>query len=327
MRNKATLKEVAKVAGVSPITVSRFINTPDQVSEVARKKIVTAIEQTGYIPNAAARQLKTDHSDIVFFVVPNIRNDLYASLSHELMLKLAQHNKSLFICDYNFQDQLEQMLIQEIYKHRPAAIVMASGDGMSDAQLQLLNASKIPVIQFDRINQQIGSVINIEIDNFSGGQLAARRLLQHNVKRAVILSGKTKRVMNARIEGFSSVFEQAGLPVEVIQVDFAGQRLSTSVEFDISGETGYFLLNSDIANDFLLKHIEQISGPLAEKVVLFDRLAYGDFLPFSLTYVAYDRAVFVELISSALEAIFSGKALQFNAEPIIPVELQNTAGI
>ncbi len=327
MRNKATLKEVAKAAGVSPITVSRFINTPDQVSSSAREKIVAAIEQTGYIPNAAARQLKTNQSDIVFFVVPNIRNELYASLSHELMLKLAQYNKSLFICDYNFQDQLEQMLIQEIYKHRPAAIVMASGDGMSDAQLQLLNASKIPVIQFDRINPQISSVMNIEIDNFAGGQLAAQRLIQQQVKRAVILAGKTKRVMNARIEGFTAVFQKMKLPVETIQVDFAGQRIATSVEFDVSGETGYFLLNSDIANDFLLKHIGQITEPLASRVVSFDPLAYGDFLPFSLNYVAYDRALFVELISTALDKVFSGKALPFNSEHIIPVELQNIADI
>lgn len=320
MRNKATLKEVAKAAGVSPITVSRFINTPDQVSSSAREKIVAAIEQTGYIPNAAARQLKTNQSDIVFFVVPNIRNELYASLSHELMLKLAQYNKSLFICDYNFQDQLEQMLIQEIYKHRPAAIVMASGDGMSEAQLQLLNASQIPVIQFDRINPQISSVMNIEIDNFAGGQLAAQRLIQQKVTRAVILAGKTKRVMSARIEGFTSVFQQAGLVVDIARVDFANQQISTEVEFDVSGETGYFLLNSDIANTFLLQHIEPMSGPMASRVVSFDPVTNGAFLPFQLATISYQREQFVESISQILHKIFEQKSTKAD-DVIIPVGL------
>jgi DNA-binding LacI/PurR family transcriptional regulator len=321
-RNKATLKEVAKVAGVSPITVSRFVNTPDLVSVGARGKIIAAIEQTGYIPNAAARQLKTSQSDIVFFVVPNIRNELYATLSHELMLRLSAINKSLFICDYNFQDKLEQMLMQEIFKHRPAAIVMAAGDGMSNGQLQLLNSSKIPVIQFDRVNEAISSVANIQLDNYSGGVLAAQYLLEKKVKKAVVFTGNTRRVLSTRVDGFNDVFSQVGIDVEMLEFDLHNNKFEDLHHFDVSGDTGYFLLNSDIANTFLLTNRNKLTQTLADRIVVFDGVTNGGFLPFALTTVDYNYASFVDHIVESLASIFE-QPLPLESDIVIPVVIKS----
>lgn len=321
MRKKATLKDVAQTAGVSPITVSRFVNTPDLVSPSARDKIIRAIEQTGYIPNAAARQLKTSQSDIVFFVVPNIRNELYSVLSHELMLELAQYNKALFICDYNFQDQLEQMLMQEIYKHRPAAIIMAAGDGMSEAQLQLLNTSQIPVIQFDRINEKIISLLKIDIDNFMGGQLAARQLIQQQIKQAVVFTGKTKRVFNERLDGFCSEAEKVNLPYRIVELDFGSRQVMDMNALDNNGDTGYFLLNSDITNLFLQQNIRKITPKIASRMITFDPITNGHFLPFSLSSIAYDRSIFVKEIIMALDSLFADGMPMVSRQVTIPVEL------
>jgi DNA-binding LacI/PurR family transcriptional regulator len=324
MKQKATLKEVAKVAGVSPITVSRFVNTPDLVSHSAREKIVAAIGKTGYIPNAAARQLKTSQSNIVFFMVPNIRNDLYAALSHELMLRLAPLNKSLFICDYNFQDELEQMLMQEIFKHRPAAIVLAAGDGMGLSQLQLLNAANIPVVQIDRINENITDSVNIQLDNYRGGQLAAEYLLAQHIRRAVVISGNTRRVFSTRIEGFKAVCSAHDLALEIIEMDLLALSRPDSPLIDLTGETGYFLLNSDIANRFLLKNLPDLSERISERIVTFDGVTHGAFLPHKLVSVEYDQAYFVEAIAHHLNLLFDGHSLV--AESItIPVSL--TKGI
>ncbi len=320
MRKKATLKDVAEIAGVSPITVSRFVNTPDLVSSSAREKIVRAIEESGYIPNAAARQLKTSQSDIVFFLVPNIRNELYSTLSHELMLKLSAMNKSLFICDYNFQDKLEQMLMHEIYKHRPAAIVMAAGDGMEDAQLQLLNTSKIPVIQFDRINDKITSIATVELDNYRGGQLAAGYLLEKQVNKAVLFAGNTKRVMTARKDGFIAECRKAGVDVECVEVDMYHQSPEVFNLTDAVDDTGYFLLNSDIANRFLLTNIGKLSQHTAERIVTFDHVTNGEFLPYPVASIHYDYSLFVETIYDCLVQLFTTETVPGN-RVTIPVVL------
>ena len=319
-QNKATLKDVAREAGVAPITVSRFVNDPKQVSEKAVARIVAAIEKTGYVPNAAARQLKTAHSNIVFFIVPNIRNELYASLSHELMLKLSRHKKSLFICDYNFQDELEEMLILEVLKHRPAAIVMASGDGITLEQIMLLKSSRIPVIQFDRINGAIDSAVNLQLDNYRGGVLAAEYLISKGVKRVVAYSGDTKRVFSARIEGLKDTLNKQGITLQIIEAEMGNNATNEAHPLDTSGDAGYFLLNSDIASRFFALNTAMMTTETAERIICFDHLPNGDFLPFPIATIDYDKSVFVSQILTSLTQVFDGETVQ-KKQLQIPVKI------
>jgi LacI family transcriptional regulator, gluconate utilization system Gnt-I transcriptional repressor len=326
IQKRATLKDVAKVAGVSPITVSRFVNTPSLVRESSREKIIAAITETGYIPNAAARQLKTNMSNVVYLIVPSIKNELYATISHELMLQLSQCGKTLFICDYNFQYQLEEIFILEIIKHRPAAIVMASGEVITKSQAELLKSSNIPVIQFDRINDDIDSPVNIQIDNYNGGKLAGEYFLTKRVKQVVVFSGNTEMVLNTRIRGISDVLEKAKVDINVVELDLNNSPVEGRFTLDLSGDTGYFLLNSDITNSFLLKNVSSISQFLADRIISFDSVRNADFLPFKLTKIDYNISTFISLIFSGLTEIFECNSLKSN-DVSIPVTIVDPTGL
>ncbi|MFB2832240.1 LacI family DNA-binding transcriptional regulator [Aeromonas jandaei] len=319
-QRKATLKDVAKLAGVSPITVSRFVNTPSSVSDTTAKKIMDAIEQSGYVPNAAARQLKTSESNVVYFVVPSIKNRLYASISHELMLFLSGFGKSLFICEYNFQDEIEDMLILEIIKHRPAAIIIASGDGMKISVMNFLRASKIPVIQFDRVNNKIDCVATIELDNFHGGKLAGEYLINKGVKEIYVLSVNTKRVFESRIDGLKSAASEYSVKVNIVNSDFNFRDRNDSYTIDLTGNTGYFLLNSDIANSFLTKNTTVMTQVLAERIISFDKIINSDFIPFKIATINYDMSEFVREITQKLDDIFKQVRTE-QSKSVIPVNI------
>src|SRR4030095_4676793 len=86
---RATLKDVARVAGVTSITVSRYLRDPSIVSEVTAEKVRMALRETGYVPNKQAGQLASGRSNMVAALVPNLANSVFAenvqSLSHGLL--------------------------------------------------------------------------------------------------------------------------------------------------------------------------------------------------------------------------------------------------
>ena len=106
-----TLIDVAKVAGVSPITVSRALNRPDVVSESARKKVLEAVRVTGYVPNMLAGGLASNKSRLVAIFVPTIAHSIFAETVQSLMDHLTAAGYQTMIGLTGYSAEQEERLL------------------------------------------------------------------------------------------------------------------------------------------------------------------------------------------------------------------------
>ena len=109
---RATIYDVAKRAGVSVATVSRYINHSGVVSEKAQLRITDAVQELRYIPNTFAKSLKTSCSNLIMMIVPDISNEYYAEMYKVIQRAVGEHGYSILLINTNGQPAEEQRALQ-----------------------------------------------------------------------------------------------------------------------------------------------------------------------------------------------------------------------
>lgn len=141
-----TLRDVAKLAGVAPITASRALNTPDAVSPEVLRKVREAVERTGYVPNMLAGGLASSKSRLVAAVVPTIAGPVFQETVQSLTEALAEHGYQLMLGQSGYQNSREDALLETIIGRRPDGVVLTGIMRSADGRRRLL-ASGIPVVE------------------------------------------------------------------------------------------------------------------------------------------------------------------------------------
>jgi len=141
-----TLSDVAKVAGVSAITASRALNTPDVVSPDTLKKVREAIERTGYVPNMLAGGLASSRSRLVAALVPTIAGPVFLETMQALTEALAESGYQVMLGQSGYTGSREDALLDAIIGRRPDGIVLTGVMHSADGRRRLL-ASGIPVVE------------------------------------------------------------------------------------------------------------------------------------------------------------------------------------
>jgi LacI family gluconate utilization system Gnt-I transcriptional repressor len=141
-----TLTDVAKLAGVSPITASRALNTPDAVSDVLLARVRAAVESTGYVPNMLAGGLASRKSRLVAAVVPTISGTVFLNMVQSLTATLADHGYQLMLGQSGYANSREDELLEAIIGRRPDGVVL-TGTMRSDQARRRLTAAGLPVVE------------------------------------------------------------------------------------------------------------------------------------------------------------------------------------
>src|SRR5262245_42258226 len=124
VRGSTRMRDVAQAAGVSVMTVSRFLNDPEKVSEEMRVRISAAVNQSGYVPNRLARNLSSNRSNIVGMIVPSIRNSLFAETVKGMSDRLHEDGFQLMIADSGHSLEQEESLIRTFLSQRVAGLAL-----------------------------------------------------------------------------------------------------------------------------------------------------------------------------------------------------------
>ena len=141
-----TLHDVAKLAGVAPITASRALNTPSQVSEEVRQRVADAIARTGYVPNRLAGGLASTRSRLVAAVVPTISGPVFLGTVQSLTEALESYGYQLMLGQSGYSGSREDALLEAIIGRRPDGIVLTGIMHSAQGRRRLL-ASGIPVVE------------------------------------------------------------------------------------------------------------------------------------------------------------------------------------
>src|SRR5262245_39097850 len=206
---RITLADVAKLAGVSAITASRALNTPDRVSPDALQRVREAIERTGYVPNMLAGGLASTRSRLVAAVVPTIAGPVFLETIEALTETLAESGYQLMLGQSGYANLREDALLDAIIGRRPDGI-MLTGIMRSPAGRRRLLAAGIPVVEtWDLTPTPIDMLVGFSHEKV--GAAAAEYLHAHGRRRLAIVTADDPRA-GVRREGFVQAAGRLGIP-------------------------------------------------------------------------------------------------------------------
>jgi LacI family gluconate utilization system Gnt-I transcriptional repressor len=204
-----TLHDVAKLAGVAPITASRALNNPGQVSEEVRRKVGEAIARTGYVPNRLAGGLASTRSRLVAAVVPTIAGPVFLETVQALTEALAEHGYQLMLGQAGYAGSREDALLDAIIGRRPDGIVL-TGILHSAQGRQRLLASGIPVVEtWDLTPTPIDMLVGFS--HLEVGRAVAQYLHDRGRRRLAAVAGDDERAKR-RFAAFQATAQALGLP-------------------------------------------------------------------------------------------------------------------
>lgn len=186
-----TLHDVAKLAGVAPITASRALNTPERVSAEVRAKVGDAVARTGYVPNRLAGGLASTRSRLVAAVVPTIAGPVFLKTVQALTETLAENGYQLMLGQAGYEGAREDALLEAIIGRRPDGIVL-TGILHSAAGRRRLLASGIPVVEtWDLTPTPIDMLVGFS--HVEVGRSVARFLHAKGRRRFAAVAGDDER--------------------------------------------------------------------------------------------------------------------------------------
>ena len=142
---RVTLADVAALAKVSPITVSRALRGERAVASDLTNRVKAAALKLGYTPDPAARALASRHSDHVAVLIPMLSNNLFVDVLESIQKTLRHAGYQTLIGITHYDTREEEQLLREQLQHRPAGILVTGLD-RSDAARELIEKSGIPCV-------------------------------------------------------------------------------------------------------------------------------------------------------------------------------------
>lgn len=213
----ATIKDVAKEAGVTVTTVSRVLNNRGYIAQATREKVYEAMRILHYQPNEVARSLSKKTNHTIGVIVPHIVHPYFAKLVSNLEAAAYEKGFRMMLFNSREEEAREGEYLDLCQSNRVAGIILCTGT-VGTEKFKNLN---IPLITIERALDQ-GSA-SVECDNEQGGILAARHLIEKGCREIINLGGTSEVRMPAdvRTEAFRKVCEEEGVKHHEIPTNLA----------------------------------------------------------------------------------------------------------
>ncbi len=209
-----TIKDVATLAGVSPMTVSRVINGGERVSGETRSRVERAIGDLGYVPSRLARGLSRQKTGTLALIVPDVANPFFTLIVRAAEAVARRAGYRVILCDTWSELVIEREVIEEMIAHRVEGIVIAPISDRSRPHLRRLARFGVPFVLVDR------TVNGIKSDVVCGDSLGgANSLVEHLISlghRRIGFIVESDQVSTARDRrrGYEAAHRAAGLPLD-----------------------------------------------------------------------------------------------------------------
>lgn len=210
-----TLEDVARRAGLSPMTVSRALNSPQLVRPKTVEKVMQAVHATSYIPNALAGSLASRRSKLIAVLVPQINNNMFVDTIQSLSDELARRGYHILLCVAGYTEQTEAELMATLLSRRPDGVVLTGIHHSTELKKVILNAM-IPVVEiWDLTPTPLDMLVGFSHEKV--GQAIGKYLLSKGYRRPGLLWTDDRRAAQ-RKQGLCDVFQRNAIDV-VHQVD------------------------------------------------------------------------------------------------------------
>jgi len=210
-RRAPTMIDIARLAGVSPMTVSRAFKNDGTVSESAQAAVMKAADELGYVFDSTASALRSQRSDFVAVTIPSINNANFADTVRGLSEGLKARGLQILLGYTDYDVVTEEQLIAQLLRRRPEAMVVTGGTHTDRARM-LMEKAAIPVIEiWDLPGRPIGHVVGFS--NAAAVSDLVDHLVAEGRTRIAFIGGDTRRDTRGsdRRRGFVAAMERHGL--------------------------------------------------------------------------------------------------------------------
>ncbi len=292
-KNKVTIKDVARKAGVSPATASRVAGNYGYVSKAIRQKVLAAVQELGYRPNTVARSMVTKSTRILGLVVTDITNPFFAHLVRSVEDVTWEAGYTLFLANTDENAQREEAILQTILERQVDGVILVPSTSQSTPHLVHFIQQDIPLVLLDR-NVKGLAVDAVMVDNENGAYQAVTHLIRLGHRRIGMVIDNLDISTNAeRLAGYRRAFREADLTVE--------EQLIQSCQF--TEQSAFYLATEMVnhpqrptalftANNFMTLGIihaaREANLRIPEDIALvgFDDMEWTAFSPLQITAVA-----------------------------------------
>lgn len=248
----ATISDVAKRAGVSPVTVSRVINDLGNVSLATRERVGLAIQELGYVPSGVAQSLRSKRTRSLALIVPDIQNSFWTTVARGVEDAAQSKGYSVFLCNTDENPAKQRRYLDVVIGQRVDGVIIAPYD--SDAtNIAPLRDREIATVVIDR-HIEGWDTDTVNSDSIAGARALTQHLLGLGHQRIGIITGPATTTTAAdRVRGYRLALNEAGLTPDERLIKYGefrsavGERLTHEVLDAGLAPTAIFAANNVIA--------------------------------------------------------------------------------
>ncbi len=325
----STLLDVARVAGVSPSTVSRILNGTAKVSDDKRQAVMAAIAKMDFAPNQMAQGLKRGRSMTIGIVVQDISSPFFDETLHGVDDGLKGTGYASVIVSGHWNADEESDRIRLLLARKADGIILLSGRLSKEAILQF--ATHKPIVSTGRV-LDTANAIGVKLNNEAGASMAVRHLIELGHRRIAFVTGPDDSDdANDRLAGYLHTLEQAGIAVDrnlIVKGDFheSGGMLAVNQLFETRQQfTAVFCANDLSAYGArLCLYRKGIRVPDDISLVGFDDLPGSAYTTPPLTTVRQPLYDMGRMATAALMNLLNGRPASAQLPPLELVVRETT---
>lgn len=287
-----TIRDIAKLAGVSTTTVSRIINKkPYAASEATTKRVLEIIEEMNYKPNPLAQGLITKKTRTIGLIIPDIVNPFFPEIARGVEDIANKMGFNVFLCNTDDDLKKEKKYINALREKYVDGIILTVASDPRYEHIAELEKSDIPIVMMDRqVGHENGKCVFI--DNLEGGYLATKHLIELGHEKIGCITGplKTKGAID-RYKGYEKALKESGIKIDRKLVIESNYKIHGGVE-----ATKLLLKQSDLTAIFACN----------------DTMAYGAYkelkkkgyvIPEDMSIVGFDNIYLSQMLEKELTTV------------------------
>lgn len=197
-QKKISIKDIAKIAGISVSSVSRILNKTGRYSKKTEQRVLQIVDEYGYVTNMAAKSLRSLQSKSIGLMVPDITNEFFSKIAYFCETYLHKKGYTLFICNTNTDPDKEYIYLNDFVSKNIDGIIAISK--LTNIPKSLLNAN-IPIVTLDRISTEKKNIPYVISDEHAGIYKSTELLIQKGCKSIIVIIPGNNNYLDPRALG------------------------------------------------------------------------------------------------------------------------------
>ncbi len=317
------IRGLADLLGLSITTVSRVLNGKAEtyrISSSTQQRVLDAAKEHNYIPNKIARGLKTDKTETLGLIIPDIANPFFADIAKSIELEARLKGFSIFLCDSREELPVEKELINLLLGHKVEGIIIAPVGTNFDHLIRIYE-SGLPLVIVDRYSPGM-NLPYITSDNYQGAFDAVNHLISMGHRKIACIQGiKDSQPSKERVMGYVDALKKNHINVDhslISGEDFSTENgyKQTQILYSVDNTPTAIFALSNLISLGVIQALSEMGLSIPEDVSLisYDEQPYSAYLGTPLTTIEQKKSELGQLAVSVITKLIENKG--FKVKPV-----------